>query len=143
MSLGNAFELDILNAFLLAVAVANYVDNAASSPRTNIACGLYTADPGEAGTMSTSEATYGSYARVNNLRSVSGWTTPASGATSPQANIQFAACTSSTNTITHFGLGDTAGGASKLIASGAASPNVAVSTPIAPYASTATTFTFD
>ena len=56
-----------------ATAWANYADNAATTPQTNIHVALATADPGDAGTMSTSEATYTSYARVNVARTSGGW----------------------------------------------------------------------
>ena len=64
MSIANATETAILKLVFQAVAWANYADNAATTPQTQVAVGLHTADPGDAGTMSTSEIAYTGYARV-------------------------------------------------------------------------------
>lgn len=64
MSFSNAAETGIMKLLFQAVAWANIADNTATSPDTNISMALHTADPGEAGTQSTSEATYTSYARA-------------------------------------------------------------------------------
>src|SRR6516165_3668868 len=65
----NALLLLIFNAALW----ANYAVNATTSPETNIACALHTADPGDAGSQDTSAITYSSYARVNVARTSGGW----------------------------------------------------------------------
>jgi hypothetical protein len=56
MAIGGTTETAILALIFNATAWANYADNAASSPQTNIACALHTADPGTSGTQSTSES---------------------------------------------------------------------------------------
>jgi len=45
MSISNTTESAILQPVFNATAWSNYADNAASSPQTNTAVGLYTADP--------------------------------------------------------------------------------------------------
>lgn len=75
---------------------------------------LHTADPGEAGTQSTSEATYSGYARVGVVRSASGWTV-SDNSFSNTADVVFPAATGGSNTITHLGIGTAASGAGKLL----------------------------
>lgn len=97
----------------------------------NFYVALHTADPGEAGSQTTNEATYGSYARQAIARSSSGFDT--SGSSSANAAlIQFPTCTSGSNTITHFSIGTLSSGAGQIIASGALSSSLAVSTNIQP-----------
>jgi hypothetical protein len=73
MSIADVTETNILKLIFNATAWANVADNAATSPITQIAVALHTADPGDAGTQSTSETTYTSYARVNVNRNTGGW----------------------------------------------------------------------
>jgi hypothetical protein len=142
MSLGNTFENDLLKLIFQATAIANIADNAASSPNTNLYVSLHTADPGEAGSQTTSEATYTSYARVAVARSGSGWTVT-NNSVSPAANIDFPACTGGTNTITHFGIGTASSGTGKLLVSGTVSPNISVSSGVTPSLTTASAITLD
>lgn len=93
--------------------------------------GLHTADPGEAGSQTTSEATYGSYARVAVARTSGGWTISTNTASNAAA-INFPAATSGTNTITHFSVGSASSGTGILLYSGALNANLAVSTGITP-----------
>jgi len=74
MSKGNTWENDLLKLIFNATAIANIAANAASSPLTNLYVSLHTADPGEAGDQTTSEATYTSYARVAVARTSGGFT---------------------------------------------------------------------
>jgi hypothetical protein len=103
---------------------------------------LHTADPGEAGTAITSEADYGSYARVA-VTKASGWTD--GGATfSNAALLQFPQCTSGTNTITHFSVVTTSSGAGQVLYSAALTSSLAVSSGIQPqFAPGALTITED
>ena len=110
MSISDTTETAILALVYNATAWANYADNAAATPQTNIHVGLHTADPGDAGTMATSEITYTSYARVNVARTSGGWTVTG-GSVSPVANIDFPAGTGGSGTATHFSTGKTGGGA--------------------------------
>lgn len=142
MSKGNTFENDLLKLIFNATAISNIADNAASSPLTNLSVALHTADPGEAGDQTTSEATYTSYARVSVARTTGGWTVTAN-SVSPVANIDFPACTGGSNTITHFSVGPTGGGTTKILYSGTVTPNITVTTGVTPRLTTASTVTED
>lgn len=131
MSKGNTFENDLVKLVFNATAIANLADNAASSPLTNLYVSLHTADPGEAGDQTTSEATYGSYARVAVARSGSGWTVSGNQA-SNAAIVQFPQCSSGSNTVTYVGVGTASSSTGKLLYSGALSSSLAVSTGIQP-----------
>lgn len=140
MSLSNAAENDIVDLIFNATAWPDMAENDATSPATNITVALHTADPGEAGTQATSEATYGSYARVNVARTSGGWTVSGN-SVSPAANIDFPEATSGTQTITHWSVGT--GVANYMIGSGTVTPNISVSTGVTPRLTTASTITLD
>jgi hypothetical protein len=142
MSKSNTFENDWLKLIFNATAIANLADNAASSPLTNLYVSLHTADPGEAGNQSTSEATYTSYARVAVARTAGGWTVT-NNSVSPVANIDFPVATGGTNTITHFGVGSASSGSGVLYYSGTVTPNISVVTGVIPRITTASTITED
>lgn len=131
MSKGNTFENDFLKLIFNAIAIANIADNAASSPITNLYVSLHTADPGEGGDQTTSEATYTSYARVAVIRTSSGWTVTANAVTNA-ATITFPTATGGSNTVTHFAVGAASSGTGKIMYSGALLSSLAVSTNIAP-----------
>lgn len=84
----------------------------------------HTADPGEAGTQASSEATYTGYSRTAVARSGAGFTVTNNQAVNA-ATISLGACTAGSNTLTHWGLGVASSGATRLayygpiIASGA------------------------
>ena len=141
MSKGNTFENDLLLLIFNATAIANLAQDGVT-PITQIAVALHTADPGEAGTQATSEATYTSYARVNVNRTSGGWSV-SGGVASPVANISFPASTGGTNTITHFSVGPTGGGATKIFYSGTVTPNITVTSGVTPILTTASTITED
>jgi hypothetical protein len=71
-------------------------------PQTSIAVSLHTADPGDAGDMSTSEIVLHQLRAASVLRTSGGWTV-ASGSVSPVANIDFTPGTGGSGTATHFG----------------------------------------
>lgn len=142
MSISNTTETAILALIFNATAWANYADNAATTPQTNVHVALHTADPGENGTMSTTEAAYGSYARVNVARTSGGWTVSGS-SVSPVANIDFPQASSGSETETHFSTGKTGGGAAAILWSGTVTPNIAVATGVTPRLTTASTITLD
>ena len=125
-----------------ATAIANFADNAASSPATNIYVSLHTSAPGTGGNQTSNEAAYPSYARQAVARTTGGWTVT-SNAVSPVANITFPAATGSpSETETFFGTGTAVSGVGRLFHYGAISPTIAVtSAGIAPILTTATTVT--
>ena len=142
MSIPDTFENDLMKLIFQATAIANLADNAATSPFTNIAVALSTADPGETGTMATSETTYTSYARVNVARTSGGWTVTAN-SVSPVANIDFPIGTGGSGTVTNFSVGATGGGAAKAFFTGTVTPNIVTGNGITPRLTTASTITID
>lgn len=145
MSISDTTENAILALIFNATAWANYADNAATSPQTNIAVALHTADPGDTGNQSTSEATYTSYARGSVARTSGGWTVSGTSPTQAAlvANLDFAAATGGTNTITYFSVGKTGGGATAILFSGTVTPNISVSSGVTPRLTTSTVCTLD
>lgn len=142
MSIADVTENAILDLIFSATAWANYADNASSSPQTNIHTGLHTADPTDSGNMSSSEAAYTSYARVNVARS-SGWDAASGGSVSPAAAITFPAGTGGSGTVTHFSTGKTGGGAAAILFSGTVTPNIVTGSGVTPQLTTATAITLD
>lgn len=145
MSKSDTFENDLLLLIFNNTNAANIGDATGlrgSSTAGSLYLALHTADPGEAGSQTTSEATYGSYGRTAVARSSGGWTVTGSSC-SPAANIDAPACTSGSNTITHASIGVASSGASKILYSGAVSPNITVTTGVQPRISTASTITED
>lgn len=141
MSKSNALETSILALLFNATPIADLADNDATSPATTLTVSLHTADPGEAGTMATSEAAYTGYARVTVARTSGGWTV-ASGSVSPVANIDFGECTASPGAaITFFGVGT--GVANNLMYSGALSPSITMAVGVIPRIKTTSTITED
>lgn len=78
---------------------------------------LHTADPGEAGTQSTSEIAYTSYARVAVARSNAGFTITNNEVVNA-ANVSFPAPTGANSTALFWGLGTASSGAGVLLYSG-------------------------
>jgi len=142
VSISNTTETAILKLIFQAVAWGNYADDAASSPQTNIHLALHTADPVDAGTQTTSEITYTSYARVNVARTTGGWA-ESSGTVTPVANIDFPAGTGGSGTATHFSTGKTGGGATAILWSGTVTPNIVTGNGVTPRLTTASTITLD
>lgn len=145
MSISDTTEAAILALIFQATAWANYADNAATTPQTQVACALHTADPGDTGTQSTSETSYTSYARVNVNRNSGGWSVSGTSPTtvSPVATIAFPAGTGGSGTVTHFSTGKTGGGASAILFSGTVTPNITVGSGVTPQLSTSSTITLD
>lgn len=138
----DSVENSILNLIFSATTWANYAINASSSPETNIVTTLNTADPGDTGTGSTSEATYTSYARVNVGRSA-GFSTSTVGSVSPVAAIAFPAGTGGSGTVTNFSFTKSGGGTSINIVAGTVTPNIVTGSGVTPQLSTATAVTLD
>lgn len=123
MSKSNTTENDVLKMALQGVDPSWRV-------AANLYCALHTADPGDAGTATTSEATYTGYARVAMVKATA-WT-DGGASFSNAALVQFPKCTGGTNTITHFSICTTASGAGQILYSGALSSSLAVSNNIQP-----------
>lgn len=142
MSISDTTENAILNLIFRAEAWANYADNAASSPQTNIHNALHTADPGDSGDMTTSESAYTSYARVNVGRATGfSQATGTGGSISPAATITFPTGTGGSGTVTHWSTGKTGGGATAILWSGTVTPNIVTGNTITPTLTTSSTIT--
>jgi hypothetical protein len=124
MSKSNTTENDLLEYVFKATA---FSWNALG----NLYIALHTADPGEAGTAVTSEATYTSYARVSVARTGVGWTVAGNTAQNA-ALIQFPQCTGGSNVITHVSIVTTASGAGQILYSGALNSSLTVNNLIQP-----------
>lgn len=134
MSATNAFETDILEHILQNADIPLIGDATGlrgSTTAGSLYVSLHTADPGETGDQTTSEATYTSYARVAVVRSAAGWTVSGSNGSNAAA-VTFPAATGGTNTVTHFGIGTASSGAGSLLLKGALTASLAVSNGITP-----------
>lgn len=145
MSKTNGFENSLLLLIFNNTNIANIGDATGlrgSSTAGSLYVSLHTSDPGEAGDQTTNETSYTSYARATVARSGSGFTVTGN-SVSPAANIDFAACTGGTATITHFGIGTASSGAGVLLYKGTVTPNISVSSGVTPRLTTSTAVTED
>lgn len=145
MSKTNSWENGVLELVFKNTNFANVGDATGlrgSSTAGSFYISLHTADPGEAGDQTTNETSYTSYARVAVARSGSGFVVTGN-SVSPAASIDFPACTGSTATITHFGIGAASSGAGVLLYKGTVTPNISVSSGVTPRLTTASTVTED
>ncbi len=92
---------------------------------------LHTADPGEAGDQTTSEANYTSYARVAVARDNTKWGLTAN-VIDNLALITFPACTGGSSTCTYGAIGRDTAGAGMIISSNALTAQLAVTSGITP-----------
>ena len=146
MSLTNAAEQSLLDLLFLNTDWANIGDAGGlqnSAAAGNFYISLHSDDPGEAGSQTTSEVAYTSYARVAVARTAGGWTRTGSSMANT-ALLQFPQCTGSTATATHFGVGTDSSGAGNLIMKGALTSSLSISNGIQPqFAAGALTATVD
>lgn len=142
MSFSDSTEQAIMALIYNATAWANYADNAATTPQTQVSVALHTADPGEAGTQSTSEIAYTSYARVNVNRNSGGWSVTG-GVVSPVATISFPAGTGGSGTASFFTTGKTGGGASAVLNRGTVSPSIVTGSGVTPQLTTSSQISLD
>ncbi len=134
MSKGNTFENELLLLIFNNTAIALIGDASGLQPSAtagSLYVSLHTGDPGEAGTQTTSECAYTSYARVAVARTAGGWTVTGNAVTNA-ALIQFPQCTGSSETATHFGIGTASSGAGKILYRGALSASLLISSGIQP-----------
>jgi hypothetical protein len=136
MSKGNTTENDFMEYVFKATAFS-------WDALTNLYVSLHTADPGEGGIQTTSEANYTSYARVTVSRSGTGWTVTGNQAVNA-ALVQFPQATGGSSVCTYVAVGTAASGAGQILYSGALSSSLSVSTGIQPqFAAGALTITED
>ena len=134
MSATDAFETALLTLYFNNVDHANIGDAAGlqnSAAAGSFHVSLHTADPGEGGSQTTSEATYVNYARQAVARSAAGWTISGNNASNAAA-ITFPTSGGTDNTITHFGIGSDSSGAGNLFFKGALGASRLISNGITP-----------
>lgn len=128
---GNSNAINYLKLVFQAVNWANIADNTATSPLTQLFVSLHTADPTAAGTQSSSEAAYTSYARVAVARTSGGWSI-SNETISNVGTITFPACTGGSETETFVGVGTASSGAGVLLWAGPLTASLTVSNGITP-----------
>lgn len=122
MSKGNTTENDLMKFMFQGTAMPSY--------GSLLYVSFHTADPGEAGSQTTSEATYPDYARVAISRTSGGWQVVANQAdnlveiTFPECNASFGA---GTETLTHVAIGTASSGAGQILYKGALTAPIIVS----------------
>lgn len=134
MSMSNAAEAAFLDLLFLntdwaGIGDAGGLQNSATAGSFYIA--LHTADPGEAGDQTTSEASYTGYARVAVARTAGGWSR-SSATVSNVAAVQFGECTAGSSTVTYFSIGTASSGAGQIVLSGALAASRSISAGITP-----------
>jgi hypothetical protein len=130
MSKGNATENDLVKFIFNATAMPSY--------GSNLQINLHTADPGEAGTATTSAPTHTGYVAVAVARDNTGWTicdsdgTPNASGNSAKnaAEITFPECTGGSDAITHASVSVVATG--QILYSGALTAPINISNLITP-----------
>ena len=149
MSKSDAFETALLGLIFQNANIANIGDVTglrASTTTGSLYVSLHTADPGDAGTQSTSECTYTGYARMPVARTSGGWTLSGN-AVNLTAAVSFANPSNATNlpqTATYWGIGASSTGTGLLLYSGAISPSIVISnTGTTPQLTTGSTVTED
>ena len=122
MSKANSTEVDTLRAILKGT-------DPAWRSGANRYLAFHTADPGEAGNQTTSEATYTSYARV--AVPIADWTE--AGSVFSNTNLlQFPQCTGGSNVLTHVSIGTAVSGAGQILYSGPLNASLSVANLIRP-----------
>jgi len=145
MSKSNAFETAILGLLFENTAITNFGDAGglrATATAGDLFFSLHTANPDEAGSQTTSEVTYTSYARVAVPRSAAGWTVTGN-AVALDADVVFPAGTGGSGTATHWGLGTLVSGAGVLLYKGAISPSIVCGNGVTPRLTAGTVVTED
>jgi hypothetical protein len=134
MSKSNAFEQSLLELLFNNSNIANVGDATGlrgSSTAGSLYLALHTGDPGEAGSQTTSECAYTSYARQAVARSVAGFTISGNTA-SLAANVDFPEATGGSETATHFSIGTSSSGAGTVLYKGSITPTIAISSGVIP-----------
>lgn len=124
MSKGNTTENDLMKYIFNNTAIS-------WAAATNLYVALHTADPGEAGDQTTSEANYTGYARVLVARTAGGWTVVANQAVNTSL-VQFPQCTAGSSLATYVSIGTAASGAGQIFYSGVLSSPLSISAGIQP-----------
>jgi hypothetical protein len=114
MSKSNTFETQLLSALLESTTLSALGSVALGA---SVYLAAYTADPGEAGSAVTNEATFTGYARVALPRDTATWTVTGPTATN-DIDATFPVCTGGSNTLSHWAIVNTSAGAGTILYSG-------------------------
>lgn len=135
MSKSNAAETDLLKLIFnntTWTGVGDATGIVGSGTAGSLFVALHTADPGEAGTQTTSEISYTGYARQPVARTSGAWTITGN-SVSPNSTITFGQMTAGAGgTVTHFSVGTAVSGTGEIIYSGTVTPNISVTTNVIP-----------
>jgi hypothetical protein len=146
VSKSNTFENELLLHLFNNADIANIGDAAGlqnSAAAGSLYLVLHTADPGEAGTATTSEISYTGYARQAVARSSAGFTVSGASVTLTN-NVDFPEMTGGTGgTVTHFSVVKEVSGASVILYSGSVSPTIVVAAGVTPRLKQDTSITED
>lgn len=142
MSASNYLEAAVMNLVFLGQAWSGWAQNDVTAPDAYLALALCTGDPGEAGNMSTNEATYAGYARVDLPRDDTAWTVTG-GAANPINPVVFPTVTGGSDVLTFFMVGRAGGGALDYLMAGECSPNTQVTAGRTPRLGVATTISLE
>lgn len=138
MSAPNDFESALWQLIFNNTAIANLGDAAglrATTTAGSLYVALHSADPGEAGSQSTSELSYTGYARVPVARSGAGFTVSGTAPTQVvnAGAVTFGMCTAGgPQTATHFSIGIASSGATMMLVSAALNSSLVINTNITP-----------
>lgn len=143
MSKGNTFENELLAHILENADIALIGDATGlrgSTAAGNLFFALHTADPGEAGTQTTSEVAYTGYARASIARTGASWDIAGDGTATLAAVLSFPQRTDAGGavTATHFSLGVASTGTGKILYKGAITPNIIINQNTTPQLGTGT-----
>lgn len=145
MSKSNTYENALLLLIFNNTNIANLGDATGvrgSAAAGNLYLALHTADPGEAGDQSTSEAAYTGYARKALARDNTTFTV-AGNAVSLAADQTFPEGTGGAGTATHWSIGVASAGAGTMLYRGAINPTIVMGNGIAPKVKAGTLVTED
>ena len=139
----NTFINDYLKLVFNNIAIPLVGDAGGLQPSVGVGSlyvSLHTADPGVAGTQSTTEAAYTGYARVAVARSSAGWTITGQ-SVSPTAVVQFPPGTAGGETCTFACVGTAASGVGKILYRGALTPSIVTGNGVTPQVPITSTLT--
>ena len=134
MSKSDVWELSLMQHVFQNLAAGTIGDAAGLLPSAaagSLYIGLHSADPGEAGSQTTSELAYTNYARVGVARGTAAWTVSGGSAVNISA-ITFPTCGASGGTATYFSVGGSLTGTGNLLYSGSLSASLAITNGITP-----------
>ena len=125
-TLDGEYAESLLRLIFNGTPYANMADNAAVAPFSSLYVSLHIQSPGPNGNQSTSEASFGNYARVSVPRTSGGWTVLGN-VVYPANLITFPPATGSPNQVlTYMGIGTNSVGAGHLLYFAPVSPPIVI-----------------